>query len=461
MPACSAASRPSSGRGPEPMAVNRSAVEPLPAFGATFANAQELLPGPGLRQWRRASYDRFVEQGIPTSRAEDWKYTNVVKAANVPLALAPKAEVGLDAIGPYLLGGHKARRLIFINGHIVPELSHVQGLPRGVRAMSLQRALQNEPERVAQTLAIVEDDRAFTALNGAFAGAGAWIELDDGADAEDPLQLLFLTVGQPSAFMNHPRIVLRLGAGARLRLIESHVGIGAGASLTNLVSQVDLGPGAVLEHDRVELVTPECTQIGKAYIRFDHGARLAQTVATIGGGLVRNETEARILGRGVECLLNGLYHARGREHVDNLIRVHHMAPASHSDQFYKGVVDGRAHAVFAGKIIVHQDAQKTNAYQKNDNLLLSDDAEIDTKPELEIYADDVKCSHGATSGDLDPTALFYLRSRGLPRPQAESVLTFAFAAEVIERFADPTVRQHVRHAAVKRLPGGSELEELA
>ena len=146
----------------------------------------------------------------------------------------------------------------------------------------------------------------------------------------------------------------------------------------------------------------------------------------------------------------------GREHVDNLIRIHHLAPDSHSDQFYKGVVDGRAHAVFAGKIIVHQDAQKTNAYQKNDNLLLSDDAEIDTKPELEIYADDVKCSHGATCGDLDPTALFYLRSRGLPRAAAESVLTFAFAAEVIERFADPTVRQHVRKAAVKRLPGGSD-----
>ena len=156
-----------------------------------------------------------------------------------------------------------------------------------------------------------------------------------------------------------------------------------------------------------------------------------------------------------------LYHAQGREHVDNLIRVHHLAPESHSNQFYKGVVDGRAHAVFAGKIIVHQDAQKTNAYQKNDNLLLSDDAEIDTKPELEIYADDVKCSHGATCGDLDPTALFYLRSRGLPRAAAESVLTFAFAAEVIERFADPTVRQHVRKAAVKRLPGGSDLEELA
>lgn len=460
MPACWAPSSPSNGSEPEAVALSRSAVEPLPAFGAAFSHAQDILPGPGLRPWRRASYDRFVEQGIPTIRAEDWKYTNIVKTANVPLAMAPKVDLGLDAIAPYLLGGHRVRRLIFVNGHIVPELSHAQSLPRGVRVMSLSRALQQDWDRVAQTLAIVDDDRSFTALNGAFAGAGAWIELDDGADAEDPLQLLFLTVGQPSAFMSHPRIVVRLGAGARLRLIESHVGIGAGASLTNLVSQLDLGPGSVLEHDRVELVTPECTHVGKAYVRLEHGARIAQTAATIGGGLVRNETEGRILGRKVECLLNGLYHAQGREHVDNLIRVHHMAPESHSDQFYKGVIDGRAHAVFAGKIIVHQDAQKTNAYQKNDNLLLSDDAEIDTKPELEIYADDVKCSHGATSGDLDPTALFYLRSRGLSREVAESVLTFAFAAEVVERFADASVRHHVRELAAKRLPGGPSLEEL-
>ncbi len=255
------------------MALARSAIEPLPAFGAVFASAESQLPGPDLRDWRRASYARFVEQGIPTSRAEDWKYTNVVKAANVPLAVAPRAELGLDAIAPYLLGGHKARRLIFVNGHIVPELSHVQSLPRGVRDHEPAARAADRPADGWPTCSPpLQDDRSFTALNGAFAGAGAWIELDDGADAEDPLQLVFLTVGQPSAFMSHPRIVVRLGAGARLRLIESHVGFGAGASLTNLVSQIDLAAGALLEHDRVELVTPECTQIGKAYVRLDHGA---------------------------------------------------------------------------------------------------------------------------------------------------------------------------------------------
>jgi Fe-S cluster assembly protein SufD len=443
------------------MATVRRAIEPGPGFAASFANLQDQLPAPQLRDWRRASFARFGELGIPTTRAEDWKYTDVARAANVPLASAPRVDLGIDAIGPHLLGGPQARRLIFVNGHVVPELSHVQNLPTGVRAMSLGRALQLEPDRVAADLTALEDDRAFTALNAAFTGSGAWIELADGADAEEPLQLLFVTVGQPSAFMTHPRIVVRLGAGARVKLIESHIGMGEGAGLVNLVSQLDLAPGAHLQHERIELVGAQRTHLGKAFVRLDHGSRLTQCVATVGGGLVRNETDARLVGTGVECLLNGVYHVQEREHVDNLLRVHHMAPRSHSDQFYKGVIDGRGHAVFAGKIIVHQDAQKTNAYQKNDNLLLSDLAEIDTKPELEIYADDVKCSHGATSGDLDPAALFYLRSRGLPRSSAESLLTFAFAAEAVERFTDPTVRRAVRAALLARLPGVAGLEELA
>ena len=443
------------------MALARRAVEPVPTFGAVFAEARGRLPGAALLGWRQASFARFAEQGIPTTRAEAWKYTNVARVANVPMALGPKVDVPLDTLAPYLAGGPKARRLIFVNGHVVPELSHVQGLPAGVRVTGLARALDTEPDRAAVALAEAEDDRSFTALNAAFAGSGSWIEVREGVEVAEPLQLLFLTVGQPSPFMSHPRNVVRLGPGAKLRLIESHVGLGEGQSLANLVSQIDLGAGAVLEHDRIELVGSGMTHIGKAFVRLGDGARLAQTVATLGGALVRNETEARIEGTGVECILNGVYLARSREHVDNLIRVHHVKPGSHSDQFYKGVIDERAHAVFAGKIIVHKDAQKTNAYQKNDNLLLSDDAEIDTKPELEIYADDVKCSHGATSGDLDPMALFYLRSRGLPLPTARSVLTFAFAAEVIERFADETVRHQVRRAALARLPGGSGLEELA
>ena len=446
------------------MALANRTIRPAESFERAFREASGRLPGAatmGLSEWRRASFARFAETGVPTPRVEAWKYTNVSRLATTPLTLAGRPQVRLDDVTPHLLGGPRARRLIFVNGQVVPELSHVESLPAGMRACSLARALEQEPERVAAILRGIEDERAFTALNAAFTGAGSWVELDDDVVVEEPLQLLFLTVGQGSPAMAHPRAIVRLGRNARARLIESHVGLDDTPMLTNLVGQIDLAEGAVLELDRIEQVGARATHIGKSYVRQDKGSRLATTVALLGGGLVRNETEARLEGSGIECLLNGVYLARGKEHVDNVIRIHHMAPSCHSDQFYKGVIDEQARAVFAGKIIVHRDAQKTNAYQKNDNLLLSEDAEIDTKPELEIYADDVKCSHGATSGDLDPLALFYLRSRGLAKDTAETVLTFAFAAEVIKRFADATVRHRVREVALRRLPGGDGLLELA
>jgi Fe-S cluster assembly protein SufD len=443
------------------MAVARRTQEPVPAFAQAFGEAGPGLPGGGtVAAMRRAAFERFMAEGIPTPRVEAWKYTNVAKLANVPMGLAPKAAIGLNDLVGVTAGGPKARRLIFVNGHVLPELSHVESLPAGVRVMSLGRALREMPERVEAVLAETEDDRSFTALNAAFAGAGAWIELADGAVLAEPVQLVYVTAGQPAAVMNHPRNVVLLGAGARLRLIESHVALADGQSLTNLVAQIRLGEGASLEHDRLQLQRDGATHIGKGFVWLGADARYRQTVASLGGALVRNEHEVRLQGERIECQLNGAYMPKGREQVDNLIRIHHEAPNCHSDQFYKGVVADHAHAVFAGKILVDKAAQKTNAYQKNDNLLLSDDAEVDTKPELEIYADDVKCSHGATVGDLDPRALFYLRSRGIDRDTAASILTFAFAAEVMERFGDPTVRRQARRAAAERLPGGAALKEI-
>ena len=281
-----------------------------------------------------------------------------------------------------------------------------------------------------------------------------------GAQIEIPVQVIYATVGQTSPVMTHPRNIVRLGEGARLRLIESHISFGAGPFLTNLVNEMRLGAGAALEHDRIELGREGTTLIGNAAIELADRAQLTQTVVSLGGDLTRNESEVRLKGSKIECILNGLYAPRGREHVDNQIRIHHEAPDSHSDQFYKGIMDGRGHGVFAGKIFVEKAAQRTNAYQKNDNLLLSDEAEIDTKPELEIYADDVKCSHGATVGDLDEKALFYLRSRGLDPATARSILTFAFAAEVIGRFSDPVMRRLARQAVAARLPGGEVLKGL-
>ncbi len=251
-----------------------------------------------------------------------------------------------------------------------------------------------------------------------------------------------------------------LGDGARLDLVETHLVLGGGTSLTNLVNRIVVGAGAELRHDRLQLGELAGRFVGKTHYHVSADARLTQSLATLGGAMVRNETEAVLAGSRIELQLNGLYLTRGRQHVDNAIQIEHAAPGSVSDQFYKGVLDDQAHAVFAGRIVVQRPAQKTNAYQSNANLLLSADAEIDTKPELEIFADDVKCSHGATAGELDERELFYLRSRGLDPVTARGMLTYAFADEVLGRFNHPEAARQARRELLTWLPGGPALEDL-
>jgi Fe-S cluster assembly protein SufD len=441
---------------------------PVPAFAELFEHEQQRLPGSGataLDEWRRTRFARFNATGLPTQRVEHWKYTNIAKVANVAMGLASRPEVRLDDVQRYFAGGPLARRLIFVNGHLATELSHVGGLPEGVVIKGLDAMLREQPDRV---LAALAEDRAldasgphsFADLNAAFLQSGAWIEVADDVVLERPIQLLFLTVGEASAVMTHPHIVLKLGARAKAHLIESHVGVKDGHCLTNLVADYEVGAGAYLAHDRLQLGAAGTTFIGLNRIRIGEKGELKQTVATLGGGLVRNETDMHLQGSFIEAQLNGVYMPIDSEHVDNVIRVHHEQPDGHSDQFYKGVALDKAKAAFAGKIFVYKDAQRTNAFQTNNNLLLSDDAEIDSKPELEIYADDVKCSHGATCGELDPVALFYLRSRGLDRDAAESLLTYAFAAEVLERFTDTAVMKLAQERLIARTPGGTNLTDM-
>jgi len=440
-------------------------VPPVSAFADVFASRRETLPGhgrPALDQWRDARFARFASLGLPTQRVEQWKYTNLPKVANVPMGLASRPVVKLDDVQRFFAGGPLAWRLIFVNGHLAHELSHAGGLPDGVVIKGIDELLRDDPERLLAALGEPADSHSLAELNAAFLASGAWIEVPDDVAVERPIQLLFLTLGEESAVMTHPRIVLKLGQRSSAHLIESHVGVRDGHCLTNLVADYDIGDEAKLVHDRLQLGASGTSFVGLSRIRVGARAELKQTLATLGGDMVRNETDMHLDGSFVEAQLNGVYMPIGTEHVDNVIRVHHEQPDGHSDQFYKGVALERSRAAFAGKVFVYKDAQRTNAFQQNSNMLLSDDAEIDSKPELEIYADDVKCSHGATCGDLDPLALFYLRSRGLNRAEAESLLTYAFAAEVIERFADPAVAKLAQEQLVARTPGaaGSLMEML-
>jgi Fe-S cluster assembly protein SufD len=435
----------------------------VPHFAEVFSSQRQSLPGHGrsdIEAWRDARFAQFATTGLPTQRAEQWKYTNLPKVANVAMGLASRPDVKLDDVQRYFAGGPLAWRLIFVNGHLARDLSHAGGLPDGVLVKGIDELLRDAPERLLAAIGEPAESHSLAELNAAFLASGAWIEVPDDVVLERPIQLLFLTLGEASAVMTHPRIVLKLGRRSSAHLIESHVGVRDGHCLTNLVADYAVGDEAKLVHDRLQLGASGTSFVGLSRIRVGDHAEFRQTLATLGGDLVRNETDMHLDGTFIEAQLNGVYMPVGREHVDNVIRVHHEQPDSHSDQFYKGVALDKSRAAFAGKVFVYQDAQRTNAFQQNSNMLLSDDAEIDSKPELEIYADDVKCSHGATCGEPDPVALFYLRSRGLGRAEAESLLTYAFAAEVIERFADPAVAKLAQEQLVARTPGGANLTEM-
>ena len=438
-------------------------MAPSERYGALFESALARLPGSShapVREWRQASFERFRALGFPGPKAEAWKYTSVRPLVREDYALATPVPVRRADLAPYLLSGSDARRLVFINGHFAPDLSDdLSGWP-GRSLRNLAAALDDGELSPFELGLEASSERAFNALNAALTADGCLIRLDDGVTLPGPVQLLFVSVGDEQPALISPRNLVMLGAGARLDLVETHVALGVGRPLTNLVNRFVIGRGAELNHDRLQLGELAGSLIGKTHYRVSADARLTQSLATIGGALVRNEIEAVLEGSGIQLGLNGLYLGRERQHIDNAIQVEHARPGSTSNQFYKGVLDGRAQAAFAGRIVVQRDAQKTNAYQANNNLLLSADAEIDTKPELEIFADDVKCSHGATAGELDERALFYLRSRGLEPETARSLLTYAFADEVLERIHHPAVADQARRELLRWLPGGADLEGL-
>jgi len=426
-------------------------IEPAADYARLFEQVRGRLAGDAAL--RSQSFARFQELGFPNQRAEAWKYTSLKSLAeNAPAAPAPVA-VGLAELEPYLVTGD-VKRLVFVNGFLAAELSEIDDLPAGLTVASFDERVSHEGALLADATA----ERSLTALNAALAHGGAVVEVADGTDVVPTLQLVFVQAGDTAAMAN-PRNVVRVGAGAKLTMAETHVAL-ADAGVTNMVNSFEVAEAGELTVDKLQFGRGRSVVIGQTVMRVAQEGRLAQTTITAGGGLVRNETFARLEGPKADLDLNGAYMPVKGEHVDTSIRIEHRAPDCPSNQFYKGILAPGGHGVFAGKIYVDRVAQRTNAYQQNDNLMLARDAEIDTKPELEIYADDVKCSHGATVGELDDVGLFYLRSRGIDKETAKAILTFAFAGEVVERLARADSQHQARRAILERLPGGEKLVEL-
>lgn len=391
--------------------------------------------GPQIARLRQEAIHRFAEMGFPTSRAEEWKYTNVAPVGKIrfqPARPGLRAEQ-LARIPGADLGGS---RLVFVNGRWSPKLSTLEELAPEVNLSSLAAVLENGSAVVEEHLAryAAWQNHAFVALNTAFIHDGAVVEIPKSLVLEKPIHLLYVTTAGTPAAVAHPRTLVVVGPGAQAKIIETYLGLGAGVYFNNAVTEIITGENAVLDHYRFQGENDKAFHIATLQVHQSRNSTFTSHNLCLGGALVRNDINAVLAGEGVSCTLNGLYVARQRQHVDNHTLIDHACPHGSSRELYKGILDGHATGVFNGTIMVRKDAQKTDSVQNNRNLLLSADALINTKPQLEIYADDVKCTHGATIGQLDKEALFYLHTRGIEQEQARSLLIYAFASEIINGF---------------------------
>jgi Fe-S cluster assembly protein SufD len=400
-----------------------------------------------LQDLRERAAARFTALGFPTVRDEEWRFTNPAPVVNGQYTRAdPSATVTPRQIDGFVYGTAK-HRIVVVNGRYSPELSSVRGLPSGVRAGSLAGfstgELQADAEVTQRYLGQLADfsDRAFAALNTAHLEDGAYVHVPDGAIVEEPVQVLFVSSnGGATPVISHPRCLIVLGDRSQVRLVETYVGTDS-PYFANGVTEVFVGESAVLDHYKVQQESLQAFHVASMHVHAARSANFSSHSFTLGGAFVRNDILATLDGEGAEVTLNGLYLADGERMVDNHTLIDHARAHCPSHEVYKGILGGKARAVFNGKIIVRQDAQKTNAKQTNRALLLSDGALINTKPQLEIFADDVKCTHGAAIGQLDEDAIFYLRARGLTFFEARDMLIHAFAGEILDRVQVEPLKQ--------------------
>jgi len=426
---------------------------------SAYQAAQKAFAGPSwLGEIRRAAMERFVELGFPTTRHEEWRFTNIAPIAKTPFELAQAAKDGaaLGELTSLPMADLGCDRLVFVNGRFSRELSSLSGLPKGVKACSLSEALASGTVSLEQHLArhAPFENHTFVALNTAFLHDGAYVEIPKGLVLDKPLYVLHVTAANGKPTVTHPRNLVIAGAESQATLIEGYLAWDDGTYLTNAVSEVVVGDNAVMHYCRLQQDSEQAYHFGALYVRLGRDANATTHSLGLGAALARQEVAVVLDGEGSECQLNGLYVVNGRQHIDNYTTLDHAKAHTSSREFYKGVLDGKSSGVFHGRIIVRPGAQKTDAKQSNKNLLLSDDATINTKPQLEIYADDVKCTHGATVGQIDPEAIFYLRSRGIGQDEARQMLTYAFANEIIGRIKYAPLAERLEDAVFARLGVG-------
>ena len=407
-----------------------------------------------LRNLRRKGIEHFVDTGFPTTREEEWKFTSVAPIADRPFAPAQNGQGGLTTgqveSWTGALGGY---RLVLVNGAYARQFSGGE-LPAGVQVSSLRSVLATNPTAVEPYLGrfAPPDRQVFTALNTGFLQDGAFVWIPPGTIVEQPISLLFVSASADTASVSHPRVLIVAGDRSQVRIVESYVGPPGQEYFTNALTEVAVGAGAVVDHYKLQRESQRAYHIGSMHVHGTRDSTFSSHSIALGGALVRNDVVAVLDGEGGDYTLNGLYVADGRRLVDNHTTIDHAKPHCGSHEVYKGILSEHARAVFNGKIIVRPDAQKTDAKQTNKALLLSDDARINTKPQLEILANDVKCTHGAAVGQLDEEAIFYLRARGLDLQQARDMLIHAFAGDVLNGIRIEPLRKLLEEQLLSELP---------
>lgn len=403
-----------------------------------------------VRDIRRSAIELFAKQGFPTPKDERWRHTRVRPLLRHHFRLADAYEPGrLSArrLDELCIEDTRCRRIAFVNGHFAESLSDLRTHPHGdgVRIASLENVLEMDPEPVQRYLSRYADagTNPFTALNTAHLIDGAFVHLPKGTRIEEPIHILYVTHSDGDGVISHPRNLIVAEENTRAQIVESYVGFESETYFTNSVTEIILSERAEIDHCKLQKESAAAFHIGTVQTHIGGRSRFKTDFISLGGTLVRNDVKAVLDDEEIDCVVNGLYLGDGHQHVDNHTVIEHVKPRCTSHELFKGILGGRASAVFDGRIHVHPDAQKTDARQSNRCILLTDSARVNTNPQLEIYADDVKCTHGAAVGQIDENAVFYLRSRGIEKPTARQILIHAFAKEVIEGIRMEPVREHL------------------
>ena len=430
------------------------------------SNPQVMTDTPHwFQRLRTAARERFARSGYPTNRQEEWRFTNFAPISAATFVPAAPASISPEQLDPYSFREEGYAEIVFVNGRYVEELSDVSPVSRRVRISTLREALARDGQLLEGALGrhALTEKSPFVALNTGNLDDGVVIHLPRGAAIEWPIHLLFVTVPGAELSVTYPRVLIIAEQNTEAAIVESYLNIGDGGYFTNAVSEIVAGDGSRIEHLKLQHESAAAFHVGAAHIHLGGHCNFVSHVLHFGGALVRNDVSVVLDGSGSEATLNGLTLLDHKRHVDNHTFLDHAVPHCASHELYKTVLAGRATGVFKGKILVRPDAQKTDAKQTSRNLLLSDEASMNSQPALEIYADDVKCTHGSTTGPLDEQQIFYLRSRGIELDESRKLLTYAFAAEVTGRIKPTALRTRFEQwiAAQRGLPQdlrGAELK---